>query len=149
MVGMAVGEEDVFELEFVLLDQGEDRSRVEPGVEERGLAVDLVPHEVGVDRHAFALGRDLPDLAPLSEVGGSRLPTLHQTFQLGCIQLNELAERDEVDRLGQCAGRFEVGQFGNGQSGSLGGCFGRGVDGQAGLANDIAGVVFEIHGAGR
>lgn len=143
LVGMS--EEKVFKFKLVLIDQRRDGRGIPAGIKERGLPSDFIPREVAIDRHALG-GADLADFAPLLDGGGTGKPALGDPLQFCAVETDESRELGIIRRPIRLAGVLEPRQFSGGKASGLGGGFRNHVRRFAGFANDIAGMVLELHG---
>lgn len=106
VIGVGVGDEEVFELELVFREECEDGGGVPAGVEEGGFAGDFVPDEVAVDGVAALGGGDLAEFAPGGEVDGGREPTAGDGFEFGRVETEQGGKFGEVGGPGGFAGGF-------------------------------------------
>ena len=91
---------------------------------------------------------DAAQLPPSAKVDGGGLPAVGNVLQLGGVEPQELRESVPVHRLGCLAGVLEGGQFGGAQRGGLGGGFRCDLLVKAFLGDDVADVIFKLHGGG-
>ena len=77
-----MSQEEMPQLEVMLLDQFHHGRRVPTGVEQGGLARDLVPDQIAVNGIALLAGGDATDFAPPIQLHWGRLPAAGQGGQL-------------------------------------------------------------------
>ena len=146
VIVMRMGDKNMPQHEAFLGNHVEHGLGVETGVEEGGVALDLVPEEVAIHQHAVGVGGgDDADFAPDGQIGFWRQPAVGNAFKFLGLKAEQLSERGEIELLAALAGGLEGGQFAFGNAGG-GACGGGGnVVHHPRLADDVAKMVFKLH----
>ena len=104
---VAVGDEEAFQEELVLLDDANDRRSFPAGVEQGRLPALRVPGEKAVDGVAALAGADLAQFAPAGQGRWLGLPAPGNGFEFGRMQADESRQRLKVRRSGAVAAGFQ------------------------------------------
>ena len=145
MIDVRVGDEEVDGIQLLLFDQFEDRLGVPARVEDGGLARPFVPRHVGVDREIFPR-REAAQFPPLRNVHRLGQPAARITFQLGGAQPEQGGQPVEVQRLRGLPGILERGELLETQPGGVGRGFGGRLLMKPFFGDDVADVIFQLHG---
>ena len=125
----------------------QDRLRTPTGVEQCRLAGLGVPGKIAVHLHAF-VGRDLPVQFVFGEICRSRYPAGGDGGQFVCCESEQRTDLVKVGQLFERAFLFKTGVAAGAKPGGFGDFFRLYAEALAGLADDVADVIFQCHSGG-
>ena len=133
---------------IVLRQAHQQRLGIEADVEQGGGARDFIPDQKAVDRQTVARRGEHAELAPDRQVGDHRQPASGNTRQLLRVQADQFSQGLEIDlQSADLTGFFERDQFRLGNARRCRRRTGRHAAHGASLANDVAEMIFKLHGA--
>ena len=146
MIPVRVREENMAQRQFVFREAIEHRLRVNTGIEQRRFARGGVPREQAIHGQPVASGGKDAEVLPALQIIGGGQPAVRDALQFFGVQADERGERGQIDFPRALAGVFECGEFRFGNGGSVRGGRGGRASHFTRFADDVAKMVFELHG---